>query len=89
MSFFPGGGVELRGSLEHVRKPISDGVYKNMALLDFKVVWKHGKWRWNLALDNILDRKNYRYTVFSGLDTRHLDYKLKGRTLVASVSFTL
>ncbi|MDE6265400.1 MAG: carboxypeptidase regulatory-like domain-containing protein [Paramuribaculum sp.] len=89
MSFFPGGGVELRGMLEHVRKPIGNGVYKNMALLDVKVVWKHGKWRWNLALDNILDRKNYRYTVFSGLDTRHLDYKLKGRTLVASVSFTL
>lgn len=89
LSFFPGGGVELRGMLEHIRKPINNGVYKNMALLDFKVVWKHGKWRWNLALDNMLDRKNYRYTVFSGLDTRHLDYKLKGRTLVASVSFTL
>lgn len=89
MSFFLGCGLELKGSLEHVRKPISDGVYKNIALLDFKVVWKHGKWRWNLALDNMLNRKNYRYTVFSGLDTRHLDYKLKGRTLVASVSFTL
>ncbi|MDE5836320.1 MAG: hypothetical protein K2H50_04885 [Paramuribaculum sp.] len=87
--FFPVRGVQIIGELEHVRTPVSDGVYKNIALLDCSVVWKHGKWRLTMSLDNILNRKHYRYTVFSGLDTRHVDYTLKGRCAVASVAFTL
>ncbi len=89
LSFYPGGGVELRGALEHVRKQVAQSQYKNMALLDFKAVWKRGKWRLNIALDNLLDRRSYSYTVFNGVDTWYYDYALRGRSVVAGVSYTL
>lgn len=89
LSLFPGGGVELSGSVEHVRTPVSTDIYKNIALTDFNIVWKHGKWRWTVMLANALNCRHYRYTVFSGLDTRRVDYRLRGRSLTASATFTL
>ncbi|MDE5744813.1 MAG: hypothetical protein K2H84_04030 [Paramuribaculum sp.] len=89
LSFFPVSGVQIRGDLEHVRTPVSDKVYKNIAMLDCSVVWAIRKWRLILSVDNILNRKNYRYTVFSGLDTRHVDYTLRGTSATATLSFTL
>ncbi|MDE6049941.1 MAG: hypothetical protein K2G09_09670 [Paramuribaculum sp.] len=89
LSLFPVGGVQIRGDLEHVRTPVSDGIYKNMALLDCSVVWTIRKWRLIMSVDNILNRKHYRYTVFCGLDTRHVDYALRGTSATATLCFTL
>lgn len=89
LSFYPGGGVSLGGAVEHVRKQVAGSQYKNMALVDITAAWKHKKWRWNIALSNLLNSHSYSYTVFNGIDTRYVDYSLRGRSIVAGLSYTL
>lgn len=89
LSVFPGGGLELRLKGEHYRREIADNNFKNIVLMDFGVTWRHGKWRWNLALNNLLNKRSYAYTVFNGLDTWRYDYRLNGRTALLGVAFTL
>ncbi|MDE5687278.1 MAG: hypothetical protein K2I18_01470, partial [Paramuribaculum sp.] len=89
LSVFPGGGFELRLKGEHYKREIADNNFKNIVLMDFGVTWRHGKWRWNLALNNLLNKRSYAYTVFNGLDTWRYDYRLNGRTALLGVAFTL
>lgn len=89
LSVFPGAGLELRLKGEHYRREIADNNFKNIVLMDFGVTWRHGKWRWNLALNNLLDKRSYCYTVFNGLDTWRYDYRLNGRTALLGLAFTL
>lgn len=89
LSVFPGAGFELRLKGEHYRREIADNNFKNIVLMDFGVTWRHGKWRWNLALNNLLNKRSYAYTVFNGLDTWRYDYRLNGRTALLGVAFTL
>ncbi|MCI9606952.1 MAG: TonB-dependent receptor [Muribaculaceae bacterium] len=89
LSFYPLEVVTLKAGVEHVRKQISAGQYKNMALVDFTAAWRYKKWRYNLSLSNLLNRHSYSYTVFNGVDTWYYDYALRGRSIVAGVSYTL
>lgn len=72
---------------EHYRNEISDGRYKNAFLLDTRLLYKIGK-RIDLsaAMTNILDRRNYSYTVYNTLTSFESQRHLRGREFLISIT---
>lgn len=58
-----------------------------MSLFDAGVVYKFKSFRTGIELRNILDCKNYSYSVFNGLDRFSYSYALRGRELLLTFTF--
>lgn len=89
LSFFPIDGFELKASSSVIRKEIEQGRHQTVPLFDVKGVYSFRKFRLTCELRNLLNRRSYSYTVFSGLDRFTYDYRLRGRELILSADFTL
>lgn len=78
---------EWRISGEHYRNELTEGKYKNMFLLDAKVVYKLGK-RLELSamLNNIFNQLSYNYTTYSQLSSFESQRWLRGREFLISIS---
>lgn len=61
---------------------------KFIALLDADAAYTRKSWRFAVKMSNILDSRHYAYTVFTGLNSFTYDYRLRGRELLFSVTFT-
>ena len=72
---------------EHCRNEITDDSFKNIILLDTKVVYKPSK-RIELSayLSNIFDRRSYNYTVYNQLNSFESRRHLRGRELLISIT---
>ena len=87
VKFYPGEKWELNMKSDITRKEILENSYKTMSLFDAGVVYKFKSFRLGLEMHNILDCKNYSYTIFNGLDSFSYSYALRGRELVVSFTF--
>ncbi len=58
-----------------------------MSLFDAGTVFKLKSLRLGLELRNILNCKEYSYTVFNGLDQFSYSYSLRGREILLSLTF--
>jgi len=72
---------------EHYRNELTAGTYKNVFLLDTKLVYKLSK-RLELSanLTNIFNQRTYNYTTYSQLSSFESQRRLRGRELLISIS---
>ena len=72
---------------EHYRNELTEGTYKNVFLLDTKLVYKLGK-RIELSamLNNIFNQRTYNYTTYSQLSSFESQRWLRGRELLFTIS---
>lgn len=89
LSFFPVDALQLKLSADITNREIERNHHKTSNLFDFYASYTYKKLRFSLTLRNILDCRSYSYTVFNGLDRFNYDYSLRGRELVAKITFTL
>jgi hypothetical protein len=72
---------------EHYRNELTSGKYKNVLLLDTKLVYKLSK-RIELSatLNNIFNQRSYNYTTYSQLSSFESQRWLRGRELLFTIS---
>lgn len=72
---------------EHYRNELTAGTYKNVFLLDTKLVYKLSK-RIELSamLNNIFNQRSYNYTTYSQLSSFESQRWLRGRELLFTIS---
>ncbi len=88
LSVFPAAGWEIFGVDEYMRKQLADGRRKNFSLFDLGVSYKYEKFKFTLRADNLLDTRDYYYSVYGGLDTYSYSYTLRPRTFSLAVTIT-
>lgn len=87
LSFFPIDRLQLGLSLDYMMREIADNRLKDIMLFDFSAQWKSKRCVLRLSADNLLDKRHYAYTIYSGVDRFSYDYALRGRQVM--LSFTL
>ncbi|MDE5554027.1 MAG: hypothetical protein K2J10_02460, partial [Muribaculaceae bacterium] len=88
LNFFFAKGMNVGVSNEMSWHELAPGVTKFISLLDASASHTHKSWRFGVQLNNLLNARHYAYTVFSGLNNFSYDYRLRGRELIFTVSFT-
>ena len=63
--------------------------YKHMSLFNASAQYKWKQCVLRLELTNLLNQRNYSYTVFDGINTYTYDYGLCGRTALMRLTFKL
>ena len=87
LNVMPHSKWEWHVSGEHYRNEIAAGSYKNLFLLDTKVVFKLNKrWEFSVSVSNILDQRTYSYTTYSQLTSYESRRHLRGRELLFTIS---
>ncbi|MDE6342587.1 MAG: carboxypeptidase-like regulatory domain-containing protein [Muribaculaceae bacterium] len=89
ISFYPLDRLQFSLKSSFIRKEIEDNRYRSLSLFDAKVVYKIKKMRLTGEVRNILNQRNYSYTLFSGLDRFTYDYRLRGREFILSLEYHL
>ncbi len=87
INILPHSKWEWRIMGEHYRNELTAGTYKNVFLLDTKLVYKLSK-RIELSgmLNNIFNQRTYNYTTYSQLSSFESQRWLRGRELLFSIS---
>lgn len=87
INIMPHSKWEWRIMGEHYRNELTEGTYKNVFLLDTKLVYKLSK-RIELSamLNNIFNQRTYNYTTYSQLSSFESQGWLRGRELLLTIS---
>lgn len=87
INIMPHSKWEWRIMGEHYRNELTAGTYKNVFLLDTKLVYKPSK-RIELSamLNNIFNQRSYNYTTYSQLSSFESQRWLRGRELLFTIS---
>ena len=87
INIMPHSKWECRIMGEHYRNELTEGTYKNVFLLDTKLVYKLNK-RIELSamLNNIFNQRTYNYTTYSQLSSFESQRWLRGRELLFTIS---
>lgn len=87
LNFMPHTKWQWQISGEHYRNELTEGKFKNIVMLDTKLVFKASKLvELSASLTNILDKRHYNYTTYSQLSSFESQRQLRGRQLLFSVS---
>ena len=86
---FPIATLDLSLDYDHVRRQITTDTYKRMSLFNASAQYKWKQCVLRLELTNLLNQRNYSYTVFDGINTYTYDYGLCGRTVLMRLTFKL
>lgn len=89
LSIFPLDGLQLKVNSSIIRKEVEDNHFHTLSLLDLKTAYKFKRMRYTCEIRNILNKKNYTYTIFSALDRFTYNYHLRGRELILSLEYHL
>ena len=87
INLMPHARWEWRIIAEHYRNELTAGDYKNVFLLDTKLIYKLSK-RLELSanLSNLLDQRIYNYTTYSQLSSFESQRRLRGRELLLTIT---
>ena len=87
LTFIPYRKWQLTVSGEHYRNELTEGIYKNIMMIDTRLTYQLNK-RIELAasLTNILDRRSYNYTTYSQLSSYESRRQLRGRQLLFTIT---
>lgn len=87
LNFMPHTKWEWQVSGEHYRNELTEGTYKNIVMLDTKLIFKPSKRiELSASLTNILNKKQYNYTTYSQLSSFESQRSLRGRQLLLSIT---
>lgn len=86
LNFMPHTKWEWQVSGEHYRNELTEGTYKNIVMLDTKLIFKPSKRiELSASLTNILNKTQYNYTTYSQLSSFESQRSLRGRQLLFSI----
>ena len=90
LTYLPIAIFNLHCSTEWRRTTLTDGNNRYSLLMDAGAEYhlKKRKMRLRLDINNLLNMRNYHYTLYNGLNTYRYDYLLRGRELLFSVILT-
>lgn len=90
LTYLPIAAFNLHSSAEWKRTTLTDGNNRYSLLIDAGAEYhlKKKKVRLRLDANNLLNMRNYHYTLYRGLNTYRYDYLLRGRELLFSVILT-
>ena len=72
---------------EHYRNELTANEFKNVFLLDTKLIFKPGKrLEFSATLSNIFNQRTYNYTTYNQLNSFESQRRLRGRELLFSIS---
>ena len=87
ITFTPHAKWEWQVSGEHYRNELTEGTYKNIVMLDTKLIFKPSKRiELSASLTNILNKTQYNYTTYSQLSSFESQRSLRGRQLLFSIT---
>ena len=86
---FPISALDLSLDYDHVRRQFTADQYKNMSLFNASAQYKLKRLVLRLELDNLLNQRNYAYTIFNGINTYTYNYALCSRTIMFHATFKL
>lgn len=87
ITFTPHSKWEWQLSGEHYRNELTVGTYKNIVMLDTKLIFKPSKRiELSASLTNILNKAHYNYTTYSQLSSLESQRSLRGRQLLFSIT---
>jgi outer membrane receptor protein involved in Fe transport len=89
LHIFPIATLDLSLDYDHVRRQITTDQYKHMSLFNASAQYKFKRLVLRLELTNLLNQRQYSYTVFDGINTYSFDYALCGRTVLLRATFKL
>ena len=72
-----------------MRRQLTADQHKRMSLFYASAQYKLKRLVLRLELDNLLNQRNYAYTIFNGINTYTYDYGLCGRTTMLRATFKL
>lgn len=86
LTYSPVEALNFRSGGEWRYTTLTDGSHKTAMFLDARAEYKITKKKIRLRLEtnNLLNKKNYSYTVYSGLNSYSYDYRLRGREILIS-----
>ncbi|MDE5809072.1 MAG: TonB-dependent receptor [Muribaculaceae bacterium] len=86
LNIMPATGWQWHISGEHYRNELTADSYKNMLMVDAKVIYKLTKrLELSASLTNILNRKSYNYITYSELSSYESQRRLRGRELMFTI----
>lgn len=87
LNFLPHAKWEWQVSGEHYRNELTEGTYKNIVMLNTKLIFKPSKRiELSASLTNILNKAHYNYTTYSQLSSLESQRSLRGRQLLFSIT---
>ena len=87
-TIIPDDKVQFTVGAEHFLTRFPEGNTANLVLLDASAVWRiNGKVRLSLTANNLLDRRSYRYVNYGNLSRSEHYFRIRRRTLLASLQF--
>lgn len=87
LNFMPHAKWQWQVSGEHYRNELTEGIYKEIVMLDTKLTFKPSKRiELSASLTNILNKKQYNYTTYSQLSSFESQRTLRGRQLLFSIT---
>ena len=79
--------TDLRLSGEHFYNDLSKDRHLNTWLADVSLVHKAGKWRFTASVMNLFNKDQYRYTLYSAVQSYTSRVKLRPREFMVSVQY--
>lgn len=87
LNFIPHSKWQWQISGEHYRNELTEDIYKNIVMLDTKIIFKTTKRiELSASLTNILNKKQYNYTTYSQLSSFESQRQLRGRQLLFTIT---
>jgi hypothetical protein len=84
---FPHKNLKFKAQAEYLYNEIAASVHSQSVFMDMEVNYTHKQLEFTLAWNNILNQKEYAYTLYNGLDTYQYNYRLRPQNLLASIIF--
>lgn len=81
--------IDLSVSTVHYHNEIQSSPTLNTLLANASLVWRTKKLRLTLNLRNLLDQRDYRQTVYTGLNASTTIYTLRPREIIAGLQYSL
>lgn len=90
LTWLPTEILNFRCSGEWMQATLADGNNRQSLLVDARAEYKLPKKKIRLRLDanNLLNKRSYHYTVYSGLNAYTYNYRLRGREVVLAMILT-
>jgi hypothetical protein len=85
--YFPNKKLKFKAQAEYLYNEITTSTHSESLFVDLEANYTYKKLEYALAWNNILNQKEYAYTLYSGLDTFQYTYRLRPQSILASVIF--
>lgn len=81
------GNFDLRLSGEYYRNDLSSNTHLNTLFADASLIYKARKWRLEASLNNLFNKKEYAYTLYSATQSSTSRLNIRPREVMVAASF--